>query len=103
MDTNSGRGGPLTGLRVLEVGGIGAGPFCAMLLADMGADVVRIDRAADLGGDVALFGRGKRSVALDLKAPGDLDILLALAERADVLIEAFRPGVAERLGFGPDT
>lgn len=96
--------GPLHGLKVLELAGIGPGPFCAMLLADLGADVVRIDRP---GGGVAavrprldLLNRGKRSVALDLKE--DVETALRLVEKADVLIEGFRPGVAERLGIGPD-
>lgn len=99
--------GPLSGLRVLELSGLGPGPFCAMLLADLGADVVRVDRP---GGGVSavapeyeLTNRGKRSIALDLKKPDDLATALRLVERADVLIEGFRPGVAERLGIGPDT
>src|SRR6478609_7496341 len=95
--------GPLSGLRVVELAGIGPGPFCAMFLADLGADVVRIDRPS--GGVAAveykldLLNRGKRSVALDLKT--DSAIALNLIEKADVLIEGFRPGVAERLGLGP--
>jgi len=101
------RSGPLLGVRVIEVAGIGPGPFAAMVLADLGADVVRIDRASDVGpGDpplqTRLLGRGRRSVAVDLKHPAGLGLLLGLLERADVLIEGFRPGVAERLGFGPD-
>ncbi|MEO7428666.1 MAG: CaiB/BaiF CoA-transferase family protein [Acidimicrobiales bacterium] len=98
--------GPLAGLRVIEVAGIGPGPFCAMVLADLGADVVRIDRAdaAEGGaGDVRfdVLGRGRRSVAVDLKAPGGPEVVLRLAARSDALIEGFRPGVAERLGVGP--
>jgi len=101
------RSGPLVGVRVVEVAGIGPGPFAAMVLADLGADVVRVDRASDVGpGDPPLqtrvLGRGRRSVAVDLKRPAGLELLLGLVERADVLLEGFRPGVAERLGFGPD-
>jgi alpha-methylacyl-CoA racemase len=96
-------GGPLAGIRVVEVAGIGPGPFCAMVLADLGADVVRVDRASEVGrAGPPLLGRGRRSVAVDLKQPEGLDVLLRLADRADVLVEGFRPGVAERLGFGPD-
>jgi alpha-methylacyl-CoA racemase len=98
--------GPLQGLRVVELAGIGPGPFAAMLLADLGADVVRIDRpgATPLFGraDHDLLTRGRRSVAVDLKHPDGAATVLTLAERADVLLEGFRPGVAERLGLGPD-
>ena len=95
--------GPLAGVRVVEVGGIGPAPFCAMLLADMGADVVRIDRVSDDGHQgVQLFARGKRSKELNIKTAAGLEELLDLLDRADVLVEGFRPGVAERLGFGPD-
>ena len=98
--------GPLQGLRVVELAGIGPGPFAAMQLADLGADVVRIDRpgAVPLFGtsDVDLLTRGRRSVAVDLKHPDGAATVLALAERADVLLEGFRPGVAERLGLGPE-
>jgi alpha-methylacyl-CoA racemase len=98
--------GPLRGLRVLELAGLGPGPFCAMLLADLGADVVRVDRPGGGIGAVEprmdLLNRGKRSIALDLKDSGDLATALRLVEKADVLIEGFRPGVAERLGIGPD-
>ena len=99
--------GPLHGLRVIELAGIGPGPFCAMLLADLGADVVRIDRteASDLGVPMDrrydINARNRRSVALDLKRSAGRDAVLRLAARADVLIEGFRPGVAERLGLGP--
>ena len=96
--------GPLRGLRVLELAGLGPGPFCAMLLADLGADVVRVDRpgggVTPVNHDNDLLNRGKRSIALDLKR--DLGTALRLADRADVLIEGFRPGVAERLGIGPE-
>lgn len=97
--------GPLSGVRIVEFAGIGPGPFCGMLLSDLGADVVRIDRAGSGGSpnprDVT--GRGRRSIALNLKDPGDVELALKLIERADGLIEGFRPGVMERLGLGPDT
>ncbi|MFH8791412.1 CaiB/BaiF CoA transferase family protein [Streptomyces sp. NPDC017941] len=98
--------GPLTGVRVVELAGIGPGPFAAMLLADLGADVVRVDRpggpglAIDPAHDVT--NRNKRSVVVDLKTPGGVDRVLDLAARADVLVEGYRPGVAERLGVGPE-
>ncbi|MGW1427950.1 CaiB/BaiF CoA transferase family protein [Streptomyces sp. NPDC002431] len=99
--------GPLAGVRVVELAGIGPGPFAAMLLADLGADVVRVDRPGGpgLGIDPAydLTNRNKRSVVVDLKAEGGAATVLDLVERADVLIEGYRPGVAERLGVGPDT
>src|SRR3954449_7207838 len=98
--------GPLSGLKVVELAGIGPGPFAAMLLADLGADVLRIDRpgATPTFGDpgVDLLNRGRRSVAVDLKHPQGAATVLALAERADVLLEGFRPGVVERLGLGPE-
>jgi alpha-methylacyl-CoA racemase len=100
--------GVLDGVRVIEVAGIGPGPFAAMMLADMGADVLRIDRPAggrglSLGNESKdVLARGRRSVALDLKSPEGLAVLLDLVEGADVLLEGYRPGVAERLGFGPD-
>ncbi|WP_329415409.1 CoA transferase [Streptomyces sp. NBC_00704] len=97
--------GPLTGVRVVELAGIGPGPFAGMLLADLGADVVRVDRpgGASLAIDPALdvTNRNKRSVIVDLKAPDGPARVLDLASRADVLIEGNRPGVAERLGVGP--
>ncbi|MCX4918164.1 CaiB/BaiF CoA-transferase family protein [Streptomyces sp. NBC_00687] len=98
--------GPLTGVRVVELAGIGPGPFAAMLLADLGADVVRVDRpdgpglAIDPAHDVT--NRNKRSVIIDLKAESGPSRVLDLAERADILIEGYRPGVAERLGVGPE-
>ena len=108
MTTTEGNGmGPLTGIRVIEIAGIGPGPFCAMMLADMGADVVRIDRAsAARGGDpdrppLDLLNRGRRSVGIDLKSSEGVETVLALVEGADALLEGFRPGVAERLGIGP--
>ncbi|MEU0243237.1 CaiB/BaiF CoA-transferase family protein [Streptomyces sp. NPDC006235] len=98
--------GPLTGVRVVELAGIGPGPFAAMLLADLGADVVRVDRPGGpgLGIDPAydVTNRNKRSVLVDLKAPDGPDQVLDLAARADILVEGYRPGVAERLGVGPE-
>lgn len=98
--------GPLAGLRVIEFAGIGPGPFTGMMLADMGAEVIVIDRAADVARASkyprAASNRGKRSVALDLKSEADLEVAWTLIESADALIEGFRPGVMERLGFGPD-
>ena len=100
--------GPLTGIRVIEIAGIGPGPFCAMMLADMGAEVVRVDRAATVrGGDpdrppLDLLNRGRRSIGVDLKSPAGVETVLALTDGADALLEGFRPGVAERLGIGPD-
>ncbi|MFJ3223411.1 CaiB/BaiF CoA transferase family protein [Streptomyces sp. NPDC086783] len=97
--------GPLAGVRVVELAGIGPGPFAAMLLADLGADVVRVDRpgGAGLAIDPAydVTNRNKRSVVVDLKAEDGAERVLDLARRADVLIEGYRPGVAERLGVGP--
>ncbi len=103
----SASGGPLTGVRVVELAGIGPGPFAAMLLADLGAEVIRVDRP---GGNALapappaydLLTRGRPSVAVDLKHADGVHVVLALAERADVLLEGFRPGVAERLGVGPE-
>lgn len=99
--------GPLNGLKVVELAGLGAGPFAGMMLADMGADVVRVDRLADPGLGVELdprhdlLLRGRRSVAVDLKTDSGREAVLKLTDRADVLIESFRPGVMERLGLGP--
>jgi alpha-methylacyl-CoA racemase len=96
--------GPLRGVRVIELQGIGPGPFCGMMLADMGADVVRVDRASEAGrrARADALGRGRRSIAVDLKSAGGVATTLALIARGDVLIEGFRPGVMERLGLGPD-
>jgi alpha-methylacyl-CoA racemase len=103
--------GPLEGLRIVELAGIGPGPFCAMLLADMGAEVVRVDRAANVGTDTDrdgndarfnLLTRGRRNIAVDLKNTEGQDAALRLIDQADALIEGFRPGVMERLGLGPD-
>jgi alpha-methylacyl-CoA racemase len=98
--------GPLAGIRILEVGGIGPNPFAGMLLADMGADVIRLDRAAGTGfgqtgrSDPSL--RGRQTLEIDLKSETGNALALALADRADALIEGFRPGVMERLGLGPE-
>ncbi len=100
--------GPLTGYKIIEIAGIGPGPFAAMLLADMGAEVIRVERAGAVRGplpegphyDVLL--RGRKNVAIDLKHPDGVEALLTLVESADALIEGFRPGVMERLGVGPD-
>jgi alpha-methylacyl-CoA racemase len=100
--------GPLAALRVIELASIGPGPMCAMLLADQGADVIRIDRVEPSGLGVSLdpkfdvTARGRRTIALDLKLTAARDAALRLIDRADVLIEGWRPGVAERLGLGPD-
>ena len=98
--------GPLEGIRVLEMAGIGPGPFCGMLLSDLGAEVTRVDRVSPGGGLPAplgeLSGRGRRSIAVDLKQPGGVAIVLDLVAKSDVFIEGFRPGVAERLGLGPE-
>src|SRR5262249_23529994 len=100
-------GGPLTGIRILEFAGIGPGPFTAMMLSDMGAEVLRIDRAGAVGGATSgphwdIMQRGRRSAALDLKHPDAVGAALRMIERADAVIEGFRPGVMERLGLGPD-
>jgi alpha-methylacyl-CoA racemase len=99
--------GPLAGVRVLELPAIGPVPFLGMLLADLGAEVIRVDKLPGQGGMFAglpagPLGRGRRSIALDLRRPGAAEVVLRLAERCDALIEGFRPGVAERLGVGPD-
>jgi alpha-methylacyl-CoA racemase len=97
--------GPLRGLRVVELAGIGPGPHACMILADLGADVIRIDRpkgATIGGGSTDLLNRGRPSVALDLKQPRAIETVLRLVAQADVLVEGMRPGVAERLGLGPD-
>jgi alpha-methylacyl-CoA racemase len=99
---------PLEGVRVVELAGVGPGPHGVMLLADLGADVVRVDRPAAARGEDPLapagigLARNRRSIAIDLKDPQGAELVLALIERADVLVEGFRPGVAERLGLGPE-
>ncbi len=100
--------GPLAGTRIIEIAGIGPGPFCAMMLSDMGADVIRVERAQNVtGGDPAsppadVLMRGRRSVGVDLKHPDGVEAVLSLIESADAIFEGFRPGVMERLGLGPD-
>ena len=96
--------GPLDGYRILEIAGIGPGPFCAMVLSDLGAEVVRIDRRAyaGRGSKFDVLNRGRRSLAVDLKRPEAVEAVLDMVEQADGLIEGFRPGVMERLGLGPD-
>ena len=100
--------GPLAGLRVIELAGIGPGPFCGMMLSDMGAEVIRVDRPGPRTSlprrsrphDV--LARNRRSIVIDLKTPEGVDIVLRLCESADALFEGFRPGVTERLGLGPE-
>jgi len=97
--------GPLEGIKIIEIGGIGPGPFCGMILADMGADVLRVDRAG--GGSPSIvpnliLNRGKRSIEVNLKSPEGVDVLLKLCESADAIFEGFRPGVVERLGISPE-
>jgi acetyl-CoA hydrolase len=98
--------GPLSGIRILEIAGIGPGPFAGMLLADMGAEVILVERPGHDGplnlGENAIFNRGKRSICIDLKVSRATDLILRLVERCDALIEGMRPGVMERLGLGPD-
>ena len=99
--------GPLHGRRIIEIAGIGPGPFAAMMLSDMGAEVIRVERTQAVRGpapdsapwDVLL--RGRRNIAIDLKSPDGIATLLGLVKGADALIEGFRPGVMERLGVGP--
>ena len=100
--------GPLQGVRIVELAGIGPAPFCGMLLADLGAEVVLVDRKGgslpfDAKPKYDITRRGKQSIAVDLKQPGAADVVLRLIESADGLIEGFRPGVTERLGLGPDS
>ena len=99
------RVGPLAGHRVLELGGIGPGPFCGMILGDLGAEVIRIDRPGEAGAESLqpVLHRGRRSLTLDLKSPQGAEVALRLVETADALVEGFRPGVTERLGLGPET
>jgi alpha-methylacyl-CoA racemase len=100
--------GPLSGIKIIEFAGIGPGPFAAMMLSDMGADVLRLDRSQNvLGGDpdkpsLDLLNRGRRSVGLNLKSAEGVELALRLVEQSDALLEGFRPGVMERLGLGPD-
>lgn len=109
QDSQATRSGPLAGVKVVEFAGIGPGPFCGMLLADMGAEVTLLERAGGTfssqlfgGGRKTVANRGKKSICIDLKHPDSKALVLALIGSADVLLEGFRPGVMERLGFGPD-
>ena len=95
--------GPLAGFKIIELAGIGPGPFCGMMLSDMGAEVIRVERLS--GADQApkdVLARNRKSIALDLKSPAGVETVLRLVEGADALFEGFRPGVTERLGLGPD-
>jgi len=100
--------GPLAGVRVIELAGIGPGPFCGMMLADMGAEVTRVERASRVpaempsGSSTDVASRGKQSIGVDLKNPDGVEAVLRMVEKADILIEGFRPGVTERMGVGPD-
>ena len=97
--------GPLSGVKVVELQGIGPGPFCGMMLADMGAEIIRVDRSSAVGRPASpadILARGRKSIAVDLKNPEGVETTLKLIEEADILIEGFRPGVTERLGLGPD-
>ena len=100
--------GPLSGKRIIEIAGIGPGPFCAMLLSDLGAEVIRVDRASTVADELPdfpsldLLNRGRRSIGINLKDPAGVATVLKLIESSDALIEGFRPGVAERLGIGPE-
>ena len=105
------RSGPLSGIKIIELAGIGPSPFAAMMLADAGAQVIRLERAApgaperaatSEGGHWDLLNRSRASVGIDLKKPGAVELVLRLVEQADGLIEGFRPGAAERLGVGPE-
>jgi alpha-methylacyl-CoA racemase len=97
--------GPLKGVKIIEVGGIGPGPFCGMMLSDMGAEIIRVDRKGQqsrVGSQYDILHRGRRSIGVDLKKPEGVELLLKLVEQADALQEGFRPGVMEKLGLGPD-
>ena len=96
--------GPLKGLKIIEMAGIGPGPFCGMVLADLGAEIIRVDRASAIGtgSKKEPSNRGKKSIAVDLKAKEGVEVVLKLVETADAIFEGFRPGVMERLGLGPD-
>jgi alpha-methylacyl-CoA racemase len=94
--------GPLAGYRIIELAGIGPGPFCGMMLSDMGAEVIRVDRQGGGGSRRDVLARNRRSIAVDLKKPEGVETVLRLVETADALFEGFRPGVTERLGLGPE-
>ena len=96
--------GPLKGIKIIEMAGIGPGPFCGMVLADLGAEVIRVDRASakGTGSRQEASNRGKKSIAVDLKSKEGVEIVLKLVQEADAIFEGFRPGVMERLGLGPE-
>ena len=96
--------GPLKGLRIIEMAGIGPAPFCGMVLSDLGAEVIRIDRVTSAGSvsKQDANNRGKKSIAVDLKATKGIEIVLKLVTKSDAIFEGFRPGVMEKLGLGPD-
>src|SRR5690349_21771424 len=96
------RRGPLAGLRILEFASLGPAPFCGTLLADLGADVLRLERPGAVASPHPILGRGRRQAVLDLKCAAGRAAALALIQTADALIEGYRPGVMERLGLGPD-
>ena len=108
MSTGNGKGGPLAGLKILELAGIGPAPLCCSLMSDLGADVLRLDRNQDAGLGIGrdrrtdLTRRGRKSVSVDLKHSKGTETVLKLVEEADVLVDPFRPGVTEKLGLGPD-
>ena len=96
--------GPLNGLRIVELAGIGPGPFCGMMLSDMGAEVIRVERLSGASGRSRdILARNRRSIAVDLKQPQGVEVVLRLCEASAGLFEGFRPGVTERLGLGPET
>ncbi len=109
MSAEQTKQGPLVGLKIIEFAGIGPAPMASMLLADMGAEVIRIDRLTPSGNGISrpvrfdLLARGRQSIALDLKQPAGINCALELIAQADGLIEGFRPGTMEKLGLGPDT
>ena len=94
--------GPLTGIKIIELAGIGPGPFCGMMLSDMGAEVIRVDRLGSRARGQDVLNRGRKSIAVDLKSDAGREVVLKLCESADAIFEGFRPGVTERLGLGPD-
>ena len=99
--------GPLEGIRIIEIAGLGALPFGCLSLADMGAEIIRVDRASEVPEDPqakaqSFFDRGRRSIGIDLKQPAGVEAFLRIAEQVDAVLESFRPGVVERLGIGPD-
>src|SRR5580658_2545379 len=97
--------GPLHGVRLVMMGGLGPGPFCGMLLGDLGAEVVRVDQTREVDGGVPIdysVRRSQRSIAIDAKDPRGRDLIYQLVRDADAFVDVYRPGVAERLGIGPD-